>query len=205
MQITRKPFFDGYRAEFGPLNQQLVYALEALIDSIENHPPEWVDASRLTLVRRLAYMLATFKWETAHTMKPIDEYGGAKYLEERYGYTTRVGKMLGNTKPGDGDRFHGRGFVQLTGRSNYLKAGNKLGVDLIAMPWQAKDPAIAWQIALHGMTEGWFTGKSLEDYIKDDGFTDYINARRIINGTDKAKSIAYIATDFETILDGSVA
>ncbi|TAD90300.1 MAG: peptidoglycan-binding protein [Alphaproteobacteria bacterium] len=53
---------------------------------------------------------------------------------------------LGNTQPGDGARFKGRGFVQLTGRYNYTKYGPRVGVDLLANPDQANDPVIAARI-----------------------------------------------------------
>lgn len=59
-------------------------------------------------------MLATTKHETASTMQPIDEYGDSAYFTQMHENRSD----LGNTEPGDGARFHGRGFVQLTGRLN---------------------------------------------------------------------------------------
>ncbi|OQS45627.1 glycoside hydrolase family 19 protein [Chromobacterium violaceum] len=56
-------------------------------------------------------------------------------------------KELGNTQAGDGARFKGRGFIQLTGRSNYAAASKALNLDLLAHPEQAEDPAIAARIA----------------------------------------------------------
>jgi predicted chitinase len=57
---------------------------------------------------------------------------------------------LGNTQPGDGERFKGRGPIQLTGRTNYRACGAFLGVDLEAQPERAKDPDVAFR------TAGWF-------------------------------------------------
>jgi hypothetical protein len=56
---------------------------------------------------------------------------------------TRVGNHLGNTRPGDGPLFKGRGFVQLTGRKNYTRIGSQIGVDLAAAPERANEPALA--------------------------------------------------------------
>ena len=199
--FDRKKFFDNYGSRFGPLTQDLVDALEFILSQIEQDarfPGTETDR------RQLAYCLATFKWETAHTMKPIDERGGSGYFNTRYGPNTKVGKMLGNTKPGDGALFHGRGYVQLTGRTNYSKAKSLTGVDLLADPDRAKEPELAYEIAIQGMKDGWFTGRKLSQFIKEGESPDYENARTIINGHDKAANIADIARRFNEVLLASV-
>lgn len=198
--FNRTKFFDNYRERFGPLTQDLVEGFEFLLGQIEEDKRF---AGSETDRRQLAYCLATFKWETAHTMKPIDERGGNNYFNKRYGPQTSVGKMLGNTKAGDGALFHGRGYVQLTGRRNYTKAKDLTGVDLIADPDRAKDAELAYQIAVQGMKDGWFTGKKLSQFIKDGQSPDYENARTIINGHDKAANIADIARRFNEVLVGA--
>ena len=54
---------------------------------------------------------------------------------------------LGNTQPGDGPRFKGRGLIQLTGRANYQRYGTLLGIDLVDSPDTAADPVISLKIA----------------------------------------------------------
>ncbi len=134
-----------------------------------------------------AYVLATALWETARAMQPVREayYLGSK--AEAYRRKLRYWP------------WYGRGFVQLTWRENYLKAGQKIGVDLIANPDAAMEPDNAAQILVIGSRDGWFTGKRLGDYITT-GKSDFVNARRIINGTDKAAEIAAIAREYETAL-----
>jgi len=201
-KIDRKLFFDNYRNRFGPLTQELVGALEFLLAQVEQDSRF---AGGETDRRKLAYCLATFKWETAHTMSPIDEHGGPKYFNSRYGPQTKVGKMLGNKQVGDGALFHGRGYVQLTGRNNYAKAKALTKVDLIAEPDRAKEPELAYQIAIQGMIDGWFTGRKLSQFIKDGQSPDYENARTIINGHDKAANIADIARRFSEVLLAAAA
>jgi putative chitinase len=99
--------------------------------------------------RWLAYALATAYHEAAFTMQPIHEKGGPKYFFSMYdkdGDRPKVAKALGNTEKGDGVRFHGRGYVQLTGRTNYAKAKKLVGADLVNNPDLALDPAIASMI-----------------------------------------------------------
>jgi hypothetical protein len=125
-------------------------------------------------------------------MQPIHERGQVSYFD-KYEPGTDKGRDLGNTIKGDGYRFRGRGFVQLTGRRNYAKAGSALGIDLVAKPDDALVPEIAARIIIRGMMEGWFTAKKL-------GSQSYEEMRRIVNGTDKAAQIAGYAAKFEAAL-----
>jgi predicted chitinase len=101
----------------------------------------------------------------------------------------------------DGKTWLGRGYVQLTHRKNYARAGLELGIDLLGNPSLAMKPDIAARILVRGSEKGWFTGKRLSDYLPG----DYVNARRIINGTDKAHEIAALARTFEEALRASPA
>lgn len=151
----------------------------------------------------LAYGLATAWHETAHTMQPIHEYGGPEYLRRNYdvqGRNTQRAIQMENTRPGDGVRYAGRGFVQLTWKRNYRIAGDKLGIDLVSEPDKAMQPIVAAGIMAWGMKEGWFTGRKLADYLPRRGpatVTAFTNARKIINGTDRAAHIAELAMDFQ--------
>lgn len=189
--IDRKRFFDGVRQQpfSGKLKQAEVDGMNAILD-------EW-DRRKLTDLRWLAYMLGTTKWETDHTMLPIKEKGSDAYFK-RYdikGTNPSLARRLGNLNPGDGALYCGRGYVQLTGRYNYRNMGKYLGQPLEEHPSLAMRDDIAAQIMFEGMIRGMFTGKKLADYFNVKG-TDWINARRIINGTDRAETIAGIAKQF---------
>ena len=175
-------FWTAVRKLFGgALTQSQVNGIETILAASADLP-----------IGHRAYLLATAKHETADTMQPITEYGGRKYFDK---YDTgKLAKALGNTpdKDGDGYLYRGRGYVQITGRANYAKSGDKLGLDLIANPDAALNPDIAARILVRGCTEGWFTGKKLSDYLGD----DFRNARRVVNGTDKADLIMGYAIDF---------
>lgn len=155
-----------------------------------------------------AYGLATPYLETAHTLQPVREIGSEAYFDRMYGpggLRPAVAKGLGNVKPGDGHLFAGRGFVQLTGRDDYARADRKLnlGGQLVANPDLALRPDIAAQILQHGMAEGWFTGRKLADYLPSDRAAtraEFIAARRVINGQDRAVTIADFAIEFQIAL-----
>ncbi len=176
--------------------QALVAAVPA---SIRNaHPQVAVDIERIVDVARregltqeqTAYVLATATHENHLGRFPVELDSGQRY-ENR--------PDLGNTQPGDGPRFRGRGYVQLTGRRNYEDWSNRLGIDLVNNPELASDPEIAAQILVIGMRDGTFTGRRLDRYINASG-TDFINARRVVNGTDRASLIAGYASDFNSAL-----
>ena len=76
------------------------------------------------------------------------ESGGLRYMEEIASGAAYEGRRdLGNTQPGDGTRFKGRGPIQLTGRANYAAAGRALGLDLVNNPQQAASPEVGFRIA----------------------------------------------------------
>jgi hypothetical protein len=76
------------------------------------------------------------------SFKPINEFGGPQYFTRMY----EGRRDLGNTEPGDGARYHGRGFIQLTGRVNYRNYGRKLGVPLEEQPELALSPDVSARI-----------------------------------------------------------
>lgn len=193
MRFDRTAFFNGYRSLYGALRQTQVDGLQALLMGIEQ------DAD-VTDVRWAAYMLATIKHECDDTWQPVIEKGPASYFDQ-YNVGTDKGMRLGNTQPGDGFRFRGRGYVQITGRANYLKLGQalNLGNGLIDNPDKALEPQTAYRIMSYGMRKGAFTGRKLTDYISDAG-CDYFNARRIINALDQADRIQGFAQDLEGAL-----
>jgi len=180
--INRKFFFDHVRQVLfnGKLSQQQVNGITAILDEWEANHADDDD-------RWLAYMLATVHHETDRKMAPIEEYGKGKNRP----YGRRI-KMSGAPYTDTNNLFYGRGFVQLTWYENYQKAGRKLGVDMIKKPELALDLKYATDILFYGMSEGWFTGKKLSDYFQGDK-EDWVNARRIINGTDKASLVASYA------------
>jgi len=138
----------------------------------------------LFLPAQVAYVLATVEWETGGTFQPITERGSRQYFERYEGR-----RDLGNTEPGDGYRFRGRGYVQITGRANYEKYARITSLDLVGNPDLALEPEVARFILVHGFKYGVFTGHKLTDYINESA-TDFINARRCINALDRAEEIA---------------
>ena len=175
--IDRDRFFAGTReVPFGGiLHQGQVDGCNAILDA-------WEKRAGFVDRRWLAYMLATAKWETAHTMQPIEEIG--KGHGRPYGVPTQ-----------DGRAFYGRGYVQLTWATNYAKMAALTGADLVGCPDLALDPEIAAVILLEGMKGGLFTGVGLPRYFSD-AVDDPVGARRIINGTDHAADIAAIHAGF---------
>lgn len=191
-------FFDALRSGLlGPtLSGEEVDGCNAVLKAMEGAP-----------IAHTAYALATAYHETASTMKPIREYGGPTYFTRMYDVTGARPQMAvanGNTCAGDGPKYCGRGYVQLTWKNNYARAAKECGVDLVSYPDHAMRPDIAAKIMRRGMDEGWFTGKAFKNYLPAKAPADraqFTSARRIINGTDRAAVIADHALKFQSALE----
>jgi hypothetical protein len=168
------------RAPLGPtLSQAEVDGCERLLGACgaANFPVAWA-----------AYVLATAVHETAGQLRPIPEYGKGH------------GKAYGQPGRNGGQVPYGRGDVQLTWDRNYERADRELGLGgaLIANYELALDPEISKRICVAGMAGGWFTEKRLADYLQEVADADqFANARRIVNGTDRARLIAGYALTFQ--------
>ena len=216
-KFDRKQFFDGYRNEFGKLSSIQVSGLNELLAFIEAD-------KYITRIPYASYELATTKHETADTFHPIHEYGSKAYFIKRYGGQTKKGKELGNDTPDEGYYYAGQGYPQTTGESNFEKAEDAIRREYPEVvadferrtgkvfdltvgdqpndendPANMMDPAIAYVTMSYGMRKGMFTGHRMSDYL-DEIPPDYKNARKIINGMDKANLIAGYARSFEKIL-----
>lgn len=198
--INKDKFYDAIRASkiFGTeLTKTEVENTEFILDACikANFPKSWI-----------AYCLATAYHETDTTMQPIAERGGYNYFEQNYGIKGKNpnrARLMGNTAVGDGALYCGRGYVQITWKINYQKASKVVGKDLVKNPNLAMQPDIAALIMISGMKEGWFTAKSLKDYLPSQGLAtqaQFIAARKIINGVDKASKIAQYAIIFQGAL-----
>lgn len=184
--INRLKFFDVVRVILfgGKLKSGQVAGLESILGHWESN-----GGIQLTDTRWLAYMLATVYHETARTMKAIEEYGKGKGKP----YGKKI-KYSGKSYKIPNKLFYGRGKVQLTWYENYEHMGRLLGYDLVSYPEDVLKDDVSNKILFEGMTRGYssfgdFTGRSLEMYFNEI-VNDPINARRIINGLDKAKLIA---------------
>lgn len=197
-EINRKKFYEYARkAPLGNrLTQEQVTGMGAIIAHWETYFGDDI--------RHLAYILATAFHETAGRFAAIREGSSAsRTLSDaqarkvvagyKYGKpdATSTGKPLGRPT---GHVYYGRGLVQLTWKDNYDRMGSFIGLDLVNYPERLLDLDTSVKVLFEGMflgasKDGDFTGKALEDYFNDK-VDDPVGARRIINGTDKAKLIA---------------
>jgi len=166
----------------------------------------------------LAYVMATAHYESQWGADMTENYEGdlKEYFIEKYYRNKRIAQELGNTHIDDAWYFHGRGFVQLTGRRHYQSYTDHFAeinftdsqgnpVDLIANPNAAVDPKVAAYILVHGMITGEFTEISLSQFLPQDGGTfDFYSARQVVNPGDDPQvyqRIADMAQVYADLLD----
>lgn len=128
--------------------------------------------------RQIAYILATVYHETGSRMQPVKEFGSDAYLKSKSYYP-----------------YYGRDLVQTTWYKNYKKVRDFTGLDVINNPDLMTELSVAVKVAVYFMSKGLFTGKKLSNYF-DSITEDWVNARKIINGLDKAELIAGYAHEF---------
>lgn len=155
---------------FGSLSSTQKNSIAAIVSAFDKYGDG--DGSKL------AYILAT-AWHESR-LKPVRECFASSDSEARLCVANRsYGYQVG------GHVYYGRGFVQLTWFDNYAKMENWLGINLVDNPDLALSTNVAAKILVYGMYNGSFTGKKLSDYITG-SFNDFYNARRIVNGLDRA-------------------
>jgi|HubBroStandDraft_5_1064220.scaffolds.fasta_scaffold08468_10 putative chitinase len=180
--IDRDIFFPSVRNSLfgGNLTQSQVDGMNYLLDVWEMYfeGPNPRDGDKW-----LAYCMATVFHETAKKMQPIEEYGKGS------------GKPYGQPAGPYNQKYYGRGHVQLTWETNYKKGQSRLDTayNVVAELWPKPDLMLQNEISAlvlyDGMSVGWFTGVGLPKYFNSTT-EDPVNARRIVNGVDKADLIA---------------
>lgn len=188
-------FFRSVRLTFGSMSQLQIDSINGILAAATQHPIGWV-----------AYELAT-GWHEAR-FEPVDEIG--KGRGRPYSKPGARMKAMDNPPTYGGQIPYGRGLVQLTWCDNYewadaacAAAGLIAKGEILADFDLVKRPDLAAFILVHGMETGAFTGKGLADYLPGrlPAFSQFVNARRIVNGTDKAQLIAGYADQFADALD----
>ncbi len=178
MSIDKVKFYQEIREQglFKIMTDDQVKSIEAIFNECE--------LQEVTDKRQIAYVLATpyhecFNPKFPETrITPIKEFGGDKYLKAKMYYP-----------------YFGRGFSGLTWLANYKREAKRLKIDLVNNPDLILEIPTAANSHVYCMKHGTYTGRKLSDYINGNK-CDFINARRIINGTDRADLVKGYAEKF---------
>lgn len=121
----------------------------------------------------LAQFLAQMKHESWDFTKLKEKPIGKNYFTKKYDikFSPKLAKLLGNKTIGDGERYHGRGFIQLTGKYNYKIAGDALGLPLIDQPELAARPDVAAKIAV------WYWNARVKPYVTNFSDTEAVTKK----------------------------
>lgn len=139
----------------------------------------------------LAQFIAQLKHESWNFTR-LSEVPKGKNYYNRYDprHNPRQARSLGNRRPGDGERYKGRGYIQLTGRENYDRAGRALGINLLQQPELASRPDVAARIAV------WYWFNRVKPYVQD--WMDTERVTKLINPA--LKGLADRQRNFELLL-----
>jgi hypothetical protein len=147
----------------------------------------------VTDANHIAYVLASAHHESGM---------GAAMTEHDSGQRYEGRADLGNTQAGDGPRYRGRGFVQITGRSNYTRYSRLMNEDMVNHPERAADPDVSARFTVDGMVNGTFTNLTggIARFNRPEGAYDFVHARQLVNGMDRAEAIAIIAGQYRQVM-----
>jgi predicted chitinase len=124
--------------------------------------------------QELAQFLAQCAHETANFSSLKEFGGGLDFRKYDIKFNPKKAKTLGNTQAGDGSKYKGRGFIQLTGKGNYKRAGDALGLPLVAQPDLLERPDVAAKVAV------WYWNDRVVPKVTN--FADTASATKPING-----------------------
>ncbi len=154
-----------------------------------------MDADGITAPLRVAAFLAQLAHESGE-LQFMEEIWGPTAAQKRYEPPGDLARRLGNTQPGDGRRFKGRGPIQITGRANYKTFGDLMGLDLVGNPDQAATPDVAFAIA--GL---FWKRKGLNELADAGNFTEI--TRRVNGGQNGAADRERFYALAKQVLDAS--
>lgn len=182
---TEEP--DPEQLEFDPTPEQIVMACPgAVLETVALNWPLIRDALLAEGFRDPATFLAAIAtvYVETHigdsTFKPIREFGGESYFTRNYESDRDRARQLGNDRPGDGARYCGRGYIQITGRANYRHYGGVLGVPLEDSPDLALEASTAARILA-----AYFAGRGIPAHASTalgSADQDWRSVRRAVNG-----------------------
>ncbi|WP_052340951.1 glycoside hydrolase family 19 protein [Salinarimonas rosea] len=198
--MDRQIFFDTIRKSVfgGRLTTAQVAGMETMLDT-------WGDLYPSARAEWIANSLAQVKRETGSLMVPIKETVMASHRDRNPSDRTVIQRLDRAFAKGQlpwveeiywREGWFGRGLIQITHERNYSILGNRLGRDLVGDPSLALEPRISAEIAIVGMVEGHFTGRSLADVAWDEPDPvkrkrGVMRARRIVNGPDGSDAEVY--------------
>jgi len=146
---------DNQPAPTQPTQPEPVQPATNTIATLSDHPQEETMMQKTARAAgivgtELAQLMGQTKHESWNFSRLKEKSMGPNYFAKKYDpkFAPRTAKILGNKQPGDGEKYHGRGFIQLTGRDNYRMAQTALNIPLLQQPELAERPDIAAKIAV---------------------------------------------------------